>query len=241
MNEAKAVSSVGARIALFDLDHTLLPIDSDHAWGDFTVARGWVEPVEFKRQNDAFYAQYQAGTLDIYAYVRFATAAICKQGATNSIAAHADFMGATVRNAIKSQALELVRQHQRNGDLVAIVTATNEFVTRPIAQAFGVTELIAVELERDERAGGSGWYTGAIRGVPSFREGKVTRVEQWLQAQGLSWDTAHTTFYSDSMNDLPLLEKATVPVATNPDERLRSLAAERGWRILDLFSGHPAD
>jgi len=229
------------RVALFDLDHTLLPIDSDHAWGEFTEARGWVEPVEFKRQNDAFYAQYQDGTLDVYAYVRFATAAICKQGATNSIAAHADFMGATVLNAIKPQALELVRQHQRNGDQVVIVTATNEFVTRPIAQAFGVTELIAVELERDEQAGGSGWYTGAIRGVPSFREGKVTRVAHWLQARGMSWDTAHTTFYSDSMNDLPLLEKATVPVATNPDDRLRLLATERGWRILDLFSGHPAD
>jgi HAD superfamily hydrolase (TIGR01490 family) len=229
------------RVALFDLDHTLLPIDSDHAWGEFTVARGWVEPVAFKRQNDAFYAQYQAGTLDVWAYVRFATAALRKQGATNSIAAHVDFMGAIVQKAIQPQALELVRQHQRNGDLVVIVTATNEFVTRPIAQAFGVTELIAVELEREEQPGGSGWYTGAIRGVPSFREGKVTRVEQWLLSQGLSWSSVHTTFYSDSMNDLPLLEKATVPVATNPDARLRALALERGWRILDLFSGHPAD
>ena len=237
----RAATSVGVKIALFDLDHTLLPIDSDHAWGEFTIAHGWVDPVEFKHQNDAFYAQYQAGTLDVHAYVRFATAAICKQGAPNSIAAHAYFMRATVQNSIKPQALELVRQHQRNGDRVVIVTATNEFVTRPIAQALGVTELIAVELERDEQAGGSGWYTGEIRGVPSFREGKVTRVEQWLQEQGLAWDTVHTTFYSDSMNDLPLLEKATVPVATNPDARLRSLATERGWRILDLFNGHPAD
>ena len=223
------------RIALFDLDHTLLPIDSDHAWGEFTIARGWVDPIAFKRQNDAFYAQYQEGTLDIHAYVRFATAAICQQGATNSIAAHAIFMGSTVQNALKSEALTLVRQHQSDGDIVAIVTATNEFVTRPIAQAFGVTELIAVELERDGMPGGPGWYTGAIRGVPSFREGKVIRVEQWLQAQGLAWDSVHTTFYSDSMNDLPLLEKATVPVATNPDARLRALAVARGWRILDLF------
>jgi len=235
------VGSMGAKIALFDLDHTLLPIDSDHAWGEFTIARGWVDPADFKRKNDAFYAQYQAGTLDVYAYVRFATEAICRQGAINSIAAHADFMGATVQKAIKPQALELVREHQRNGDLVVIVTATNEFVTRPIAQAFGVSHLIAVELERDEQVGGSGWFTGAIRGVPSFREGKVTRVEQWLQSRGLAWDSVHTTFYSDSMNDLPLLEKATVPVATNPDARLRALALERGWRILDLFNGPPAD
>lgn len=223
-------------VALFDLDHTLLPIDSDYAWGEFTIERGWVDPVEFKRDNDAFYAQYQAGTLDVQSYVRFATAAIRRQGAINSIAAHADFMGAVVQKAIKPQALELVRQHQRAGDAVAIVTATNEFVTRPIAQAFGVTELIAVELARDVAPGGSGWFTGDICGVPSFREGKVTRVAQWLQARGLGWDTAHITFYSDSMNDLPLLEKATVPIATNPDPRLRALAQERGWRILDLFT-----
>lgn len=224
------------RVALFDLDHTLLPIDSDHAWGEFTIQKGWVDPVAFKRQNDAFYAQYQDGTLDLRDYVRFATAAICNRGATDSIAAHADFMRAVVQNAIKPQALELVRQHQAAGDAVVIVTATNEFVTRPIAQAFGVTELIAVELERDDRSGGTGWFTGAIRGVPSFRDGKVTRVEQWLLARGLGWDTVHTTFYSDSMNDLPLLEKANAPVATNPDARLRALAQERGWRILDLFS-----
>lgn len=223
------------RIALFDLDHTLLPIDSDHTWGEFTIARGWVDPVDFKRQNDAFYAQYKAGTLDVQDYVRFATEAICRQGATNSIAAHVDFMGAMVQKHIMPQALELVGKHQRAGDMVVIVTATNEFVTRPIAQAFGVDELIAVELEREKVDGGAGWYTGAIRGVPSFREGKVVRVEAWLQARGLTWDTVHTTFYSDSMNDLPLLEKATEPVATNPDERLRALATERGWRILDLF------
>ena len=224
------------RIALFDLDHTLLPIDSDHAWGEFTITQGWVEAVDFKRQNDAFYADYKAGTLDVHAYVQFATEAIRRQGATNSIAAHADFMRASVEKAIQPQALELVRQHQAAGDIVAIVTATNEFVTRPIAQAFGVDELIAVELEREPSADGAGWFTGAIRGVPSFREGKVVRVEAWLQRQGLGWDTVHTTFYSDSMNDLPLLEKATVPVATNPEERLRALAQERGWRILDLFS-----
>ncbi len=221
-------------VTFFDLDHTLIPIDSDHAWGEFTVSRGWVDGDSFRRANDDFYAQYKAGTLDIHAYIRFATAAICRQGATNSIAAHADFMGAVVQNAIRPQALELVQAHQRAGDVVVIVTATNAFVTRPIAQAFGVDDLIAVELERDETQGG--WYTGAIAGVPSFREGKVTRVNEWLAARGWGWDSVHTTFYSDSMNDLPLLERVHVPVATNPDERLRALALERGWRILDLFA-----
>lgn len=225
-----------ARLALFDLDHTLIPIDSDHAWGEFSIALGWTDPIEFKRENDAFYAQYQAGTLDVPTYVRFATAAVVRQGATNSIAAHAQFMRSVVQNAITPQAKNLVQQHQDAGDTVVIVTATNEFVTRPIAQAFGVDELIAVELERDTVTGGTGWFTGAIRGVPSFREGKVTRVEQWMHTRGLTWDTAHTTFYSDSVNDLPLLEKATVPVATNPDPRLRTIAQERGWRILELFS-----
>ena len=137
-----------------------------------------------------------------------------------------------VLKAIQPQALKLVQDHQAAGDHVVIVTATNEFVTRPIAEAFGVEELIAVELERDA----SGWYTGAIRGTPSFREGKVTRVDQWLSERGLGWETVHTTFYSDSINDVPLMEKATVPVATNPDARLRALAQERGWRILELFS-----
>lgn len=235
VEEAQSALTI-TKLALFDLDHTLIPMDSDHAWGEFTIARGWVDPVAFKQKNDAFYAQYQAGTLQVAEYVRFATAAIVRQGAINSIAAHADYMSEVVQKCIKPQALELVRDHQRAGDTVIIVTATNEFVTRPIADAFGVAELIAVELERDRVADGSTWYTGAIRGVPSFREGKVTRMAQWLQAHGLSWDTVHTTFYSDSVNDLPLLEMATVPVATNPDARLRAVAHERGWRILDLFS-----
>lgn len=227
-----------ARIALFDLDHTLLPIDSDYSWGQFTTARGWTDAGDFKRRNDAFYADYQAGTLDVHDYVRFATAAFVAQGAINSEAAHEDFMRTVVRSNIQPQALELVRSHQRAGDVVVIVTATNEFVTRPIARAFGVEELIAVELEQAPGPDGKLWYTGAVRGTPSFREGKVTRVNQWLAARGWGWESVHTTFYSDSMNDLPLLEKANVPVATNPDARLRQLALERQWRILDLFEGH---
>jgi HAD superfamily hydrolase (TIGR01490 family) len=224
------------RLALFDLDHTLIPFDSDYSWGEFTLGLGWNDAGDFKRKNDAFYEQYKAGTLDIHAYCRFATSAVCREGQAKSQAAHAQYMQQVVQPGILPQALELVRQHQAAGDTVIIITATNEFVTRPIAEAFGVSELLAIELVRDDAHGGNGWYTGEIRGVPSFREGKVTRMEQWLTARGLGWDQVHTTFYSDSINDVPLLEKADVPVATNPDERLRALAAERQWRILDLFA-----
>lgn len=220
------------KLALFDLDHTLIPMDSDYEWGVFTTALGWNDAAEFTRRNEVFYEQYKAGTLDIFEYVRFATAAVRRQGATHSEAAHAEFMRAVVQKAIQPQALDLVQQHQAAGDEVVIVTATNEFVTRPIASAFGVPELIAINLARDPA---SGWFTGEIDGTPSFREGKVVRVEQWLQARGLTWRDVDSTFYSDSTNDLPLLEKVTCPVATNPDERLRAMALERGWRILDLF------
>jgi HAD superfamily hydrolase (TIGR01490 family) len=219
------------KLALFDLDHTLIPFDSDYEWGEFTIALGWCDGTEFKRRNDEFFAHYQAGTLDIHAYVRFATQAIREQGTVKSIAAHDRFMGEIFQKRMQTVAQQLVARHQAAGDEVIIVTATNEFVTRPIATAFGVKELIAVELERD--AGGN--VTGEIRGTPSFREGKVVRVQQWLADRGQSWENVETTFYSDSMNDLPLLEKVTHPVATNPDERLRALATERGWRILELF------
>ncbi len=219
------------KLALFDLDHTLLPLDSDHTWGVFTTELGWTDPHVFGQRNDEFYAHYQAGTLDIHDYVRFATRAARERGSVEAAQAHARYMDEVIRPRITPEALALVRSHQHAGDTVMIVTATNEFVTRPIAQAFGVSELIAVELERDA----SGWITGEIKGTPSFREGKVARVAQWLDTRGLQWGDVEMSFYSDSMNDLPLLEKAHHPVATNPDARLRQLATERGWRILELF------
>ena len=223
------------KLTLFDLDHTLLPIDSDYSWGVFTTRIGWTDPIEFNRRNDEFFAQYKAGTLDINDYVRFATDAIRTRGAAESIAAHDLFMSQMVLNNLKTEALDLVRQHREAGDMVLIVTATNEFVTRPIAKVFGVDELIAVELEYDHSPGGTGWITGAIKGVPSAREGKVTRMAQWLASHGLTWVDVESTFYTDSINDLTLLEKVNHPIATNPDDRLRSVATERGWRILDLF------
>lgn len=220
------------KLALFDLDHTLIPIDSDYSWGQFTVQLGWRDAESHTRANDAFYEQYKAGTLDIHEYTRFSVAPLAEHGPQRSDAAHRRFMDEIIRPAMKPQALELVRRHQAAGDEVIIVTATNEFVTRPIAQAFGVSELIAIDLERD----GQGNPTGAISGTPSFREGKVARVEQWLAARGLSWaSVTHSTFYSDSINDLPLLDQVHEPVATNPDARLQAIATERGWRILNLF------
>lgn len=220
------------RLALFDLDHTLIPLDSDHAWGEFTVRLGWRDAESFRQANDGYYADYKAGTLDIQDYIRFATAAVREHGLAEGQRAHQRFMAEVIRPAIGEAARALVRRHQEAGDTVLIVTATNAFVTRPIAEAFGVEQLIAIDLQTDER----GEFTGEIVGVPSFREGKVARVEQWLADRGLRWsDLAHSTFYSDSMNDLPLLEKVDEPVATNPDQRLATLAQERGWRILHLF------
>ncbi|MDB5955105.1 HAD-IB family hydrolase [Ramlibacter sp.] len=219
------------KVTLFDLDHTLLTIDSDYSWGEFTQQIGWTDPLEFKRRNDEFYAHYIAGTLDVHDYVRFAVEALRLRGPQAYREAHARFMREWITPALTAAARDLVQQHQQQGDLVAIVTATNELVTRPIAQALAVGELIAVELARDA----SGWITGEIAGVPSMREGKVVRVTQWLAARGLDWLDVETTFYSDSLNDLPLLERVDHPVATNPDGRLRTIALERGWRILDLF------
>jgi HAD superfamily hydrolase (TIGR01490 family) len=219
------------RIALFDLDHTLLPIDSDFTWGVFTQTIGWTDPVEFKQRNDEFYEHYKAGTLDVHEYVRFATDAVRRKGSKAAAQAHERFMAEVIGPEIRPEALKLVEQHRAVGDEVVIVTATNEFVTAPIAKAFGVEELIAVKLALD----GDGWITGEIDGVPSLREGKVHRVADWLRARGLGWEDAEITFYSDSINDLPLLEQVDHPVATNPDEKLRAIATQRGWRILDLF------
>lgn len=230
--------SARPRLALFDLDHTLLPLDSDHEWGEFTIRIGWNDPVDFGRRNDEFYANYQAGTLNVHDYVRFATEAVRQRGSEVAMAAHAQFMREVIEPAIKPQALALIRGHQAAGDTVLIVTATNEFVTRPIARALGVEDdaLLAMQLVRDPL---TGWYTGDIDGVPTMREGKVRRMEQWLAARQLGWADVQSTFYSDSMNDVPLLDKVDHPVATNPDPRLRALAQQRGWRILDLFTAQP--
>jgi len=219
-------------LTLFDLDGTLIAGDSDHSFGQFMVDIGWADGDAWRRRNDEFYATYVAGALDVHAYVDFATSVWRNRSPREQADAHARFMREVIGPMITPQALALVKKHQDDGDLVAIVTATNEFVTRPIAQAFGVPELLAIELERDAR----GAVTGAIKGVPTYQHGKVTRVGHWLEARGAAWnDFDRVSVYSDSINDLPLMERATDPVATNPSAALEAVAAERGWRFLRLF------
>ena len=221
------------RLALFDLDGTLIAGDSDHAFGEFMVTQGWAEGELHRRRNDEFYRQYLAGCLDIAEYIDFSTRAWRERGLDEQLAVSARFMAEVMAPQLLPAARALLDLHRAAGDLVAIVTATNEFITRPIADALGVEHLLAVELER----GVDGMATGRIRGVPSFREGKIERVHDWLAGLGqrLS-DVEHSVFYSDSTNDLPLLEIVSEPVATNPSPALEAIALQRGWRILRLFA-----
>lgn len=220
-------------LTLFDLDGTLIPVDSDHAFGGFMVEVGWVDGAAWGARNDEFFAQYNAGTLDLAEYIAFATSAWRSRPLDEALAMRERFMDEVMRPALRPEAIALIERHRAAGDLMAIVTATNVFVTTPIAQAFGVEHLIAVDLKRDAE----GRYSGEIDGIPSFREGKIARVEHWLQGQGAQWrDFERVTFYSDSTNDLPLLERVSHPVATNPSPSLASVASARGWPQLHLFA-----
>jgi HAD superfamily hydrolase (TIGR01490 family) len=226
------MTATARNLCLFDLDDTLLPLDSDHAWGEFVIRLGWVDEAEFKRRNDAFFAQYKAGQLDVHAYIAFATEPLRSRTPAEIDAAQTRFMAEVIAPALRPAALALVRSHRQRGDLIALVTATNEFITAPIARAFGIADLIAVQLVR----GPQGTITGCIDGTPSYREGKVTRIGEWLATLGLAWqDFARISVYSDSVNDLPMLERATDAVATNPSPALEAIARERGWRVLRLF------
>jgi HAD superfamily hydrolase (TIGR01490 family) len=219
-------------LALFDLDGTLLAIDSDHAFGEFMVRLGWADGEAFRRANDEFYAQYQAEQLDVAQYVRFATSAWRERPASALAEAQRRFIDEVIRPSLHDNARALLRRHEQAGDRIAIVTATNEVVTRPIATLLGVDTLIATELQRDA----SGRVSGEVLGVPSFREGKVARVQAWLASQGLGLDDFERShFYSDSTNDLALLEQVSDPVATNPSPALQRIAQQRGWPILRLF------
>ncbi len=219
-------------LCLFDLDHTLLPLDSDHEFGEFLCRSGLADAAAYRARNDAFYQQYCNGTLVLAENIEFTTSVWRRMSPVEQAELQARFLAEVIQPAIRPQALALVEQHRAQGDLIAIVTATNEFVTQPIARAFGVDHLIAVKLVRDAE----GRVTGEIDGVPSFREGKITRVEQWLAERGHSLtDFQRVSFYSDSPNDLPLLEQSTDPVATNPSPALEAEAKARGWRLLNLF------
>jgi len=220
-------------LTLFDLDGTLLPIDSDHAFGEFLITLGWADATQHRQRNDGFYADYLAGCLDMNAYVDFATLAWRERSPQDMQLALARFMAEVMSPQLHPRALALVKQHQADGDLVAVVTATNDVITRPIADAFGIDTLIGTRLHRDAQ----GQVTGAVLGTPAFREGKIARVDEWLAAQGLSLASfERCTFYSDSTNDLPLLGHVSHPVATNPGPALERLALERGWPVLKLFT-----
>ncbi|CAB3769924.1 HAD family hydrolase [Paraburkholderia humisilvae] len=224
-----------ANLALFDLDHTLIPTDSDHEWGRFMVKLGIVNAENFARENDRFYADYKAGKLDIHAYLVAMLTPLAKHSREQLKAWHDQYMHEVIRPAIVPAAMELVRQHRDAGDLCCMVTATNEFITAPIAEAFGIDKLIACEVETIDGHPASA-FTGRPAGTPSYREGKIVRTEAWLASLGKTWsDFERSYFYSDSHNDIPLLEKVTDPIATNPDDTLRAYAQTHGWRILELF------
>lgn len=220
------------RLALFDLDHTLLPIDSDYHWADFMARTGRAgDPAEALRRNDELMDRYAAGELTAQESAEFMLGLLARHDPADLAIWHEEFMQTVIRPAIKPAALDLVRSHLEAGDLCAVVTATNDFVTGPIVRAFGVRNLLATDAEYI-----NGRYTGRIAGTACFREGKVLRVEDWLAQQGLNLGSFDQTFfYSDSINDVPLLQVVTDPVATNPSPALRELAIREGWRVLDLF------
>ena len=221
-------------LALFDLDHTLLPLDSDYEWGQFLVRTGAVDPVEYERRNTGFYEQYKAGVLDPVEYLEFALGAIANIPREQLDSWHEKFMEEVITPAILPAARQLLEKHSSQGDLVVIATATNRFVTQPIAQAFGIENLIAATPE--ENADGS--LTGRLIGIPTSGEGKVISTENWLASIGKSIDSFEKSyFYSDSHNDLPLLKRVTHPVATNPDSILEEHARSSNWKILRLFDG----
>lgn len=217
-------------LTLFDLDNTLIATDSDYEWGQFLIARGIVNREDYESRNNRFFEDYKAGTLDIHAYLTFALEPLARHPRAQLDAWHRQFMAEVITPAIGPAARRLVQTHLEAGDLVCCVTATNAFVTAPIARAFGIPHLIAAEAEQVD-----GRFTGRPTGIPSFQEGKIKRVDLWLASLGKTMaDFARSTFYSDSRNDIPLLERVTDPVAVDPDQTLRHLAHERGWRIISL-------
>lgn len=220
-------------IALFDLDHTLIPIDSDYEWGQFLTRIGAVDADAFARRNADFFAQYQAGTLDPVEYLEFALGTLAQFSRTQLDTYHAQFMHEVINPALLPAAHDLIKKHQDQDDLIAIITATNRFVTAPIARALGVEHLIAAEPELNAE----GHVTGKLIGIPTSGAGKVTHLHQWLASQGRQLsDFPMSYFYSDSQNDIPLLSIVTHPVATNPNAKLSAHAHTHGWPTLHLFN-----
>ncbi len=219
-------------LALFDLDNTLLAGDSDFEWAQFLISQGVVDRELQAAKNQAFYEQYKAGTLDIHEFLAFQLTPLTRQPRPVLDQWHRDYMDRHIRPIMTPQARALVREHLAAGDLCAIVTATNSFVTGPIAREFGIPHLIGAIPAVDVR---SGAFSGQVSGTPSFQGGKIVRVEQWLESLGLWWGSfANSYFYSDSHNDLPLMAQVRTPVAVDPDDTLRAHATKMGWKIITL-------
>lgn len=214
-------------LAIFDLDNTLIAGDSDYSWGEFLVAQGMVDPEEYKRMNDRFYRDYQAGRLDIRDYLAFALRPLAELAPEQLAQLHRRFMAEVVDAMWLPRALELLTEHRRRGDFLLVITSTNRFVVEPICRRLGVDDLLATELEME-----GGRYTGRVEGEPAFREGKVARLQAWLRETGRELEGSY--FYSDSLNDLPLLERVSHPVAVDPDDELAGVARERGWPVISL-------
>lgn len=214
-------------LAIFDLDNTLLAGDSDHAWGEFLCDRGYVDAADYRARNDQFYADYVAGKLDVLAYQNFCQEILGRTELITLQAWHEEFMRDYIEPMILSKGEALVAEHRAAGDFIMMITATNSFITGPIAKRLDMDHLIATECGMQD-----GRYTGQLVGVPSFQAGKITRLNSWLADNQANLLDSH--FYSDSHNDLPLLEKVTRAVAVDPDERLRAIALERGWDVLSL-------
>ena len=217
-------------LALFDLDNTLLSGDSDFEWAQFLIEQGVVDRELFEAKNLAFYEQYKKGTLDIHEFLDFQLKPLARHSRSLLDTWHKEFMQRKVRPMMGQAARELVERHRAAGDICVVITATNSFVTAPIAREFGVEHLIATEPEQQD-----GEFTGRVEGVPSFREGKITRLESWMTQRGWNWNSFDDSwFYSDSLNDLPLLARVRNPVAVDPDATLRAHAENHGWLIMSL-------
>jgi len=218
-------------LAIFDLDNTLMAGDSDYLWGVFLVEHGIVNENEFVRENERFYREYEAGSMDIYEFLRFSLRPLRDSRPQDLRRWRRDFLHEKIEPIVLPSARRLVERHRAAGDTLLIVTATNEFVTAPIAEHLGVPNLIATIPEQV-----NGHYTGKVSGIPAYQAGKVKRLLDWLEetAAGAASGLAGSTFYSDSHNDIPLLERVDHPVATDPDDRLRRHARDRGWPIISL-------
>ncbi len=215
-------------LVLFDLDNTLLGGDSDHEWGNFLVKKGLVDGPSYTAANDAFYEKYKAGCLDIVEYSAFSFTPLSQHSMAELQVLHAEFMESVIRPMVGKKAKLLVEKHRRKGDILVIITATNSFVTKPIAELFGIDNLIATEVQVE-----NGRFVNKIDGIPCYQEGKVERLQDWLLSNRLTLE--NSVFYSDSINDLPLLETVASPVAVDPDHKLKEIANQRGWKIMSLL------